>query len=60
MTAPVLMLAGGPGSHVAQQSLSAALPLLRDARVHEIPVGHRIHENAPDRFLEVVRPFLAS
>jgi len=59
VTAPVLMLAGGPDSHVAQQSFGAALPLLRDARVHEIPVGHHIHENAPDRFLEVVLPFLA-
>lgn len=60
VTAPVLMLAGGPDSHVPQQWMADALPLLRDARVHEIAVGHHIHQAAPDRFLAAVQPFLAS
>ena len=60
VTAPVLMIAGGPTSHVPQEWFADAVPLLRDARVHEIPVGHHVHANAPDRFLEVVKPFLGS
>lgn len=60
VAAPVLMLAGGPDSHVPQQSFAEALALLRDGRVHEIPVGHHIHQEAPDRFLAAVTPFLAS
>jgi len=60
VTAPVLMLAGGPDSHVPQQWMADALPFLREARVHEIPVGHHIHRAAPDRFLAAVQPFLAS
>jgi 3-oxoadipate enol-lactonase len=54
----VLMLAGGPDSHVPQQPFADALPLLRDGRMHEIPVGHHIHQAAPDRFLASVMPFL--
>jgi 3-oxoadipate enol-lactonase len=60
VTAPVLMLAGGPGSHVPQQWFDQALPLMRDARLQEIPVGHHIHAEAPDRFLAAVTPFLAT
>ncbi len=60
VTGPVLMLAGGPGSHVRQDSFSDALSLLRDGRVREIPVGHHIHEEAPEEFLAAVTPFLAS
>jgi 3-oxoadipate enol-lactonase len=60
VTAPVLMIAGGPESHVQQQWFGDALPLLPDGRLHEIAVGHHVHAKAPDRFLEVVKPFLAS
>ena len=60
VTAPVLMIAGGPDSHVPQQTFADALPLLRDARLREIPVGHHVHANAADQFLDVVMPFLAS
>ncbi len=60
VTAPVLMLAGGPESHVRQQSFADALALLPDGRVHEIPVGHHIHEEAPEEFLAAVTPFLTA
>jgi 3-oxoadipate enol-lactonase len=60
VTVPVLMLAGGPDSYVPQQSFADTAPLLRDGRVHEIPVGHHIHEKAPEEFLAAVIPFLAS
>lgn len=54
------MLAGGPESHVRQQSFADALALLPDGRVHEIPVGHHIHEEAPEEFLAAVTPFLTA
>jgi 3-oxoadipate enol-lactonase len=60
VTAPVLMLAGGPESHTPQEWFADLLPVLRDGRVHEIPVGHHIHEQAPEEFLAAVMPFLSS
>lgn len=42
------------------QLSAVTAPVLRDARLYEIPVGHHVHANAPDRFLEVVKPFPAS
>lgn len=52
------MLAGGPASHVPQELLAEALALLKRGRLVEIPVGHRLHREAPDAFLEAVVPFL--
>jgi len=60
VTAPVLMLAGGTGSHVPQQSFADALAMLPDGRVHEIPVGHHIHKEAPADFVAAATPFLVS
>lgn len=59
VTAPTLILAGGPPSHVPQRDLAAARDLLPDGRLVEIPVGHGIHLAAPDRFVAAVGPFLA-
>ena len=59
ISAPTLMLAGGASSHVPQHLFTEALTLLRDGRLTEIPVGHRIHRDAPDRFVAAVAPFLA-
>jgi pimeloyl-ACP methyl ester carboxylesterase len=60
VTAPTLVLAGGPSSHVDQGLLAEAAALLAYSRLVEIPVGHRIHADAPGTFLARVRPFLAS
>jgi pimeloyl-ACP methyl ester carboxylesterase len=60
VTAPVLLLAGGPASSTPQERLAEAVALLPDGRVAEIPVGHHIHQQAPERFLAAVSPFLAS
>jgi pimeloyl-ACP methyl ester carboxylesterase len=59
VTAPTLLLAGGPSSHVPQHLFAEARALLADARIAEIAVGHHIHRDAPDRFLTQVIPFLA-
>ena len=59
VSAPTLMLAGGASSHVPQHLFAEALALLPDGRIAEIPVGHHIHRDAPDRFVAAVAPFLA-
>lgn len=59
ISAPTLMLAGGGSSHVPQHLFAEALTLLRDGHLAEIPVGHNIHRDAPDRFIAAVSPFLA-
>lgn len=58
VTAPTLLLAGGPSSHIPQHLLAEALALLPDGRLVEIPAGHHIHRDAPERFLAQVVPFL--
>ncbi|TDV46174.1 alpha/beta fold hydrolase [Actinophytocola oryzae] len=57
--ADTLWLAGGQGSHVDQGRLREAAQLMPTATVVEIPVGHRIHSEAPDDFAAVVVPFLS-
>ena len=58
ITATTLFLAGGPPSHVAQESLREAHALVAGSRLVEIPVGHAIHRLAPTEFLAEVVPFL--
>lgn len=58
ITADTLWLAGGAPSHIDQGRLRAAAASMPKARVTEIPVGHSIHEAAPDEFAAAVIPFL--
>jgi 3-oxoadipate enol-lactonase len=58
ITANTLILAGGTTSHVSQQLLRDANAAVPGSRLVEIPVGHRIHRDAPDQFLAEVVPFL--
>jgi esterase len=58
VTADTLWLAGGPTSHVDQDLLRDAAARMPSARVVEIPVGHRIHSEAPGDFAAAVVPFL--
>ncbi|BCJ37991.1 alpha/beta hydrolase [Actinocatenispora thailandica] len=60
VTAKTLILAGGPSSHVPQQILADAHAAVPGSRLVEIPVGHDIHRDAPDRFLAEVVPWLTS
>ncbi|MGW5778709.1 alpha/beta fold hydrolase [Streptomyces sp. NPDC003863] len=57
ITAPTLVLAGGPTSHVPQDQLSVLAASIPDARLVTIAVGHLIHNAAPDEFLAAVRDF---
>lgn len=58
ITAPTLVISGGPGSHLAPRRTAEVAAALPDARFVTIPVGHRIHSLAPDPFREAVLPFL--
>ncbi|GIH20129.1 alpha/beta fold hydrolase [Rugosimonospora africana] len=54
VSAPALLVSGGPRSHVPPQRLAE----VRDGRLVTIPVGHRVHSRAPERFRDAVVPFL--
>ncbi|RZU37449.1 pimeloyl-ACP methyl ester carboxylesterase [Streptomyces sp. BK022] len=58
ITAETLVLAGGPRSHIPQESVSRLARLIPDARLRTIPVGHLIHREAPEAFAEAVMEFL--
>jgi 3-oxoadipate enol-lactonase len=58
ITAPTLILTGGPASHLPAALAHEAATLIPDARVAEIPVGHHIHRDAPDAFRDTVLSFL--
>jgi pimeloyl-ACP methyl ester carboxylesterase len=60
ITAATLWLAGGPDSHVDQARLREAAASMPSARIVEIPVGHRIHSEAPEKFSAAVIPFLTA
>ncbi|WP_299530298.1 alpha/beta fold hydrolase [uncultured Streptomyces sp.] len=62
ITADVLVLGGGPRSHVPQGGGTGVAEWPRrvpGARVATLPVGHLIHRADPHRFLEAVQEFLA-
>ncbi|GAB2578707.1 acyl-CoA esterase [Paractinoplanes abujensis] len=56
---PTLILSGGPTSCIPPRRLAEAALALPDARLTTIPVGHRVHSLAPDRFATEVLSFLA-
>lgn len=59
ITAPTLVLAGGPESYVPDETIDELVARVRDARRVTIPVGHLIHRAAPQAWLDAVVPFLA-
>jgi len=56
---PVLLLAGGPASHVPQDRIAEAAATVPNGRLVEIPVGHRIHGERPAEFVAAVEKFAA-
>lgn len=52
--APTLLIAGGPDSHVPQDTFAEAARLIPRCELVTIPVGHRVHHDSPDRFTETV------
>lgn len=58
ITAPTLLLSGGPTSHIPPARLEELAAALPNARMIQVRVGHHIHATSPERFAEVVLPFL--
>lgn len=58
ITAPTLIVGGGPASHVPQDRLAEAVTRLPDARLVTLPVGHHVHTADPDGFRDVLLEFL--
>ena len=49
---------GFPSSHVPRHRIAEAAAILPNARLLEIPVGHRIHGERPAEFLAAVAKFV--
>ncbi|MEW2492653.1 alpha/beta hydrolase [Streptomyces nodosus] len=58
ITAKTLVLAGGPRSHVPQDGVAELARRIPGGRLVTIPVGHLIHQAAPEAFTEAVSAFL--
>ncbi|MGO4751291.1 alpha/beta fold hydrolase [Streptomyces sp. 2MCAF27] len=58
ITAPTLLIGGGPDSHIPQELLADMAKRIPDCRLVTIDAGHLVHETRPDEFLAEVRPFL--
>jgi pimeloyl-ACP methyl ester carboxylesterase len=59
ITAPTLVLGGGPTSPFPQEQLAEVAERIPGGRFASIPVGHGIHKEDPVAFLATVRAFLA-
>lgn len=60
VTAPTLVLGGGPSSFVPQQQVADLVHRLPDGRLVTLDTGHSVHETAPVLFAGHVLSFLGS
>ncbi|MEU5727328.1 alpha/beta hydrolase [Micromonospora sp. NPDC047738] len=60
ISAPTLVLAGGPTSHLPQAMIARMAALIPTATLRTIPAGHHIHHNASEAFVAAVESFLAA
>ena len=59
ITAPTLIIGGGPSSHVPQEKLPEVASLMPNARFVSIEGGgHAIHRNRPEEYKEQIAKFL--
>ncbi|MFD5244859.1 alpha/beta fold hydrolase [Amycolatopsis sp. NPDC058340] len=59
ITAPTLLIGGGPSSHVTRESLERMCGLIPDCRLEIIEdAGHRVHSSRPAEFAAVAGEFL--
>lgn len=57
ITAPTLVIAGGPDSHVAQEKFAWLAERVPGARLVTIDAGHLVHRTRPAEFLAALREF---
>lgn len=60
ITAPTLLIGGGPTSHIPQDKLVEVSKLVPDCTLTTIPAGHNIHESHPAAFAEAVLTWLST
>jgi pimeloyl-ACP methyl ester carboxylesterase len=58
ITAPTLAVAGGPTSHVPQDSIGELVATVRDGRLVAVDAGHLVHETRPEDFAGHLLRFL--
>ena len=58
ITAPTLLISGGPASHIPPRKLAEAARSIPHSRIVTIAAGHRVHSRRPEQFLAAVMPFL--
>jgi 3-oxoadipate enol-lactonase len=59
ITAPTLLIGGGPESHVRQDKIAEAAARIPRCELVTIPAGHLVHENRPQEFIDAVTGWLA-
>ena len=58
ITAPTLLIGGGPGSHVRQDKLAEAAARIPRCELVTIAAGHSVHSDRPAEFADVVLGWL--
>ncbi|MBV9379610.1 MAG: alpha/beta fold hydrolase [Streptosporangiaceae bacterium] len=58
ITAPTLIVAGGPESHISQDRLRDMAGLIPRCELITIPAGHFVHASRPAEFMAAVTAFL--
>ena len=58
ITAPTLIIGGGPDSHIPQDKLEEAVTRLPNGTLQVIPAGHHMHTARPEEFTAAVLGFL--
>jgi 3-oxoadipate enol-lactonase len=54
ITAPSLLIAGGPESHIPQEKLQEVASLIPDCTLITIAAGHHVHAAQPSEFVDAV------
>jgi pimeloyl-ACP methyl ester carboxylesterase len=60
ITAPTLLIGGGPQSHIAQDKLVAVAARVPRCDLVTIPAGHHVHQASPSEFARAVLGWLRS
>lgn len=60
ITAPTLLIGGGPASHIPQDKIAEAAARLPRATMEVIPAGHHVHAARPAEFAAAVLAFLGN
>jgi hypothetical protein len=58
ISAPTLVIAGGPSSPVPQEHVAELVRIMTDGRLVTVDAGHLVHAARPDEFTHHVRTFL--